>query len=57
MRRISGSTATSRAMHSRCCCSPESAEGVRVEPVLELVPEVDGFEASVETRLEDLAVA
>ncbi len=39
MRRTSGSTASARAMQSRCCCPPESPRRARLEPVLHLVPE------------------
>ena len=35
----SGCTASARAMHSRCCCPPESAPPGVAEPVLDLVPE------------------
>ena len=39
IRITSGSTASARAMHSRCCCPPESANAALLELVLDLVPE------------------
>ena len=43
--RMSGSTASARAMHSRCCWPPESASAERVEAILHFLPERRGLEA------------
>ena len=38
-RMTSGSTAIARAMHSRCCCPPDSPRALSLQPVLDLVPQ------------------
>ena len=50
-----GRTASARAMHSRCCCPPESAMRRLVQPVLHFVPDRRGSQALLDA-LDQLAL-
>ena len=43
-----GDVASARAMQSRCCCPPESAMALALEPILHLVPQRRALERALD---------
>ena len=52
----SGSTASARAMHSRCCWPPERPERDLFQPVLDLVPDGRAAQGLLDDLVELRAV-